>query len=220
MECLAAGRGISLPSSNTGMAKLAVRAVGGYARVRTQFKTPIGKFEGVEEALTRMGGNLYMMDATRTLTAARSTSARSPRCSRRIAKYHVTERARAGRSTTAWTSSAARASAWGRRTSSARAYMQHAGRDHGRGRQHPDAQPDHLRPGRDPLPSVRAEGDRRDARGGPRRGVDRLRRGAVRPHPLHAVEPRAHARHGPHRLAFRRACRPTSRRRRGATTSS
>jgi len=34
-------------------------------RVRTQFKTPIGKFEGVEEALARMGGNLYMMDATR-----------------------------------------------------------------------------------------------------------------------------------------------------------
>ena len=29
MECLAAGRGISLPSSNTGMAKLAVRATGG-----------------------------------------------------------------------------------------------------------------------------------------------------------------------------------------------
>ena len=39
MECLAAGRGISLPSSNTGMAKLAVRAIGGYARVRQQFKT-------------------------------------------------------------------------------------------------------------------------------------------------------------------------------------
>ena len=46
MECLAAGRGISLPSSATGMAKLAVRAVGGYARVRQQFKMPIGKFEG------------------------------------------------------------------------------------------------------------------------------------------------------------------------------
>ena len=69
MECLAAGRGISLPSSNTGMAKLAVRTTGAYARVRTQFKTPIGKFEGVEEALARMGGNLYMMDAARALTA-------------------------------------------------------------------------------------------------------------------------------------------------------
>jgi acyl-CoA dehydrogenase len=79
MECLAAGRGISLPSSATGMAKLAVRAVGGYARVRRQFKTPIGKFEGIEEALTRMGGNLYMMDAARTLTAAAIDLPRSPR---------------------------------------------------------------------------------------------------------------------------------------------
>ena len=32
MECLAAGRSISLPSSNTGMAKLTARAVGAYAR--------------------------------------------------------------------------------------------------------------------------------------------------------------------------------------------
>src|SRR4030095_7777128 len=78
MECLAAGRGISLPSSATGMAKLAVRAVGGYARVREQFKTPIGKFEGIEEALTRMGGNLYMMDATRMLTAAAIDLAQKP----------------------------------------------------------------------------------------------------------------------------------------------
>ena len=54
VECLAAGRGISLPSLATGMSKMIVRATGGYARVRSQFKTPIGKFEGVEEALARM----------------------------------------------------------------------------------------------------------------------------------------------------------------------
>jgi hypothetical protein len=45
--------------------------------VRTQFKVPIGKFEGVEEALTRIGGNLYMMDATRKLTVAAIDAARS-----------------------------------------------------------------------------------------------------------------------------------------------
>ncbi len=94
MECLAAGRGISLPSSNTGMSILAVRAVGGYARVRTQFKTAIGKFEGVEEALTRMGGNLYMIDATRTLTAAAIDRGEKPSVISAIAKYHITERAR------------------------------------------------------------------------------------------------------------------------------
>ena len=94
MECLAAGRGISLPSSGTGMAKLAVRATGGYARVRTQFKTPIGCFEGVEEALTRMGGNLYMMDATRMLTAAAIDLGEKPGVLSGITKLHLTERGR------------------------------------------------------------------------------------------------------------------------------
>jgi acyl-CoA dehydrogenase len=94
MECLAAGRGISLPSSNTGMAMLAVRTVGGYARVRTQFRTPIGKFEGVEEPLARMGGNLYMMDATRMLTVSAIELGEKPGVLSAIAKYHITERAR------------------------------------------------------------------------------------------------------------------------------
>jgi acyl-CoA dehydrogenase len=94
MESLAAGRGISLPSSSTGMAKLAVRATGGYARVRTQFKTPIGKFEGVEEALARMGGNLYMMDATRMLTALAVDLGEKPAVPSAIAKFHLTDRAR------------------------------------------------------------------------------------------------------------------------------
>jgi acyl-CoA dehydrogenase len=94
MECLAAGRGISLPSSATGMAKLAVQATGGYARVRAQFKTPIGKFEGIEEALTRMGGNLYMMDATRVLTATAVDQGEKPAVISGIAKLHLTQRGR------------------------------------------------------------------------------------------------------------------------------
>jgi len=94
MECLAAGRGISLPSSNTGMAKLTVRATGAYARVRTQFKTPIGRFEGIEEALTRMGGNLYVMDAARALTATIVDRGEKPAVLSGIAKLHITGRNR------------------------------------------------------------------------------------------------------------------------------
>ncbi|MCX7166205.1 MAG: acyl-CoA dehydrogenase [Rhodocyclales bacterium] len=94
MECLAAGRSISLPSSNTGMAKLAVRATGGYARVRAQFKTAIGKFEGIEEPLARMGGNTYMMDAARTMTAGAIDLGEKPSVVSAIVKYHVTERTR------------------------------------------------------------------------------------------------------------------------------
>ena len=94
MECLAAGRAISLPSASTGMAKLAVRATGGYARVRTQFKTPIARFEGVEEPLARMGGTLYCMDAVRRVTAAAVDRGEKPAVLSAVSKYHLTERAR------------------------------------------------------------------------------------------------------------------------------
>ena len=94
MESLAAGRSISLPGSNTGMQKLTARAVGGYARVRYQFKTAIGKFEGVEEALTRIGANTYMCDAARVFTAGAIDLGEKPSVVSAIVKYHVTERAR------------------------------------------------------------------------------------------------------------------------------
>ncbi|GAB3358554.1 acyl-CoA dehydrogenase [Giesbergeria giesbergeri] len=94
MECLAAGRSISLPSSNTGMAQMAARTVGGYARVRSQFKMAVGKFEGVEEALTRIGAYTYMMDAVRKMTAGAVDLGEKPSVVSAIAKYHVTERAR------------------------------------------------------------------------------------------------------------------------------
>lgn len=94
MECLAAGRSISLPSSNTGMAQMTARAVGGYARVRSQFKMAVGKFEGVEEGLTRIGAYTYMMDAVRKMTAGAVDLGEKPSVVSAIAKYHVTERAR------------------------------------------------------------------------------------------------------------------------------
>jgi acyl-CoA dehydrogenase len=94
MECLAAGRSISLPSSACGYAKLAARATGAYARVRSQFKTAIGKFEGIEEALARIGGNLYMMDAARMMTAGAVDQGERPSVISAICKYHLTERGR------------------------------------------------------------------------------------------------------------------------------
>jgi len=94
MECLAAGRAISLPSSNVGMAKIAVRGTGAYAAMRRQFRTAVGKFEGVQEALGRMGGNLYVMDAARRLSAQAVDLGEKPSVISAIAKYHITERAR------------------------------------------------------------------------------------------------------------------------------
>ena len=95
MECLAAGRSISLPASATGTSKLAARTSGAYARVRTQFKLPTGKLEGVEEALARIGGNTYMMDAARKLTAQSVDRGEKSSVISAIVKYHCTERGRA-----------------------------------------------------------------------------------------------------------------------------
>jgi acyl-CoA dehydrogenase len=94
MGCLAAGRSISLPTSSVGGAKGLARATGAYARVRSQFKTPIGKLEGVEEALGRIAANCYMMDATRMMTAGAVDLGEKPAVISAIAKYHMTERAR------------------------------------------------------------------------------------------------------------------------------
>jgi len=70
MECLSAGRAISLPSSAAGGAQAAALASGAYARVRKQFNMPIGKFEGIEEPLARIAGNTYMIDAALMMTVA------------------------------------------------------------------------------------------------------------------------------------------------------
>ncbi len=94
MNCLAAGRAISLPATSVGAAKLAARTSGAYGRVRTQFKTPIGYFEGVEEALARIAGNTYMMDAARVMTAGAVDLGEKPSVVSAIVKYHLTERGR------------------------------------------------------------------------------------------------------------------------------
>ncbi len=94
MGCLAAGRSISLPTSSVGGAKGLARITGAYARVRSQFKMPIGKLEGVEEALGRIAANCYMMDGVRIMTAGAVDLGEKPAVISAIAKYHMTERAR------------------------------------------------------------------------------------------------------------------------------
>src|SRR6185436_3429421 len=70
VECLSAGRGISLPALSTAAGQSAYRMVGAYARIRRQFKVAIGKFEGVQEATGRIAANTYTLEALRILTAS------------------------------------------------------------------------------------------------------------------------------------------------------
>ena len=91
MNCLSVGRAISLPALGTGAGKHASRVTGAYGRVRKQFRVPIGKFEGVEEALARIGGLTYRMDAARRLTAGALDRGEKPSVLSAILKYHCTE---------------------------------------------------------------------------------------------------------------------------------
>ena len=62
--------------------------------MRSQFKTPIGKLEGVEEALGRIAANCYMMESVRVMTAGAVDLGEKPAVISAIAKYHMTERVR------------------------------------------------------------------------------------------------------------------------------
>lgn len=94
MECLAAGRGISLPASATATAKMMARIAGSYAATRKQFGLPIGKFEGIEEPLARIGGKAYMLEAGRRMTCGGLDDGAKPAVVTAIAKYSFTELAR------------------------------------------------------------------------------------------------------------------------------
>jgi acyl-CoA dehydrogenase len=91
VECLSVGRAISLPSNATGGVRAAVASVGAYARMRKQFGLAIARFEGVEEALARIGGLTYATAALSRATAAAVDRGEKPAVPSAIAKYHATE---------------------------------------------------------------------------------------------------------------------------------
>ncbi len=94
VECLSVGRAITLPSNSAGVMKSTALATGAYSRIRRQFKLPIGKMEGVEEALARIGGNAYLMDAVTTMSTGAIDLGEKPSVISAIAKYHLTEKMR------------------------------------------------------------------------------------------------------------------------------
>ena len=93
-ECLSIGRSITLPSTSSGGGKSAAVVSGAYARIRKQFGLSVGRFEGVEEALARIGGKAYVTSALAQATAAAVDRGEKPAVPSAIAKYHCTTMAR------------------------------------------------------------------------------------------------------------------------------
>jgi acyl-CoA dehydrogenase len=94
MECLAAGRAISLPSSATAGAKAMLRFTTAYGRIRKQFGLPVARMEGIEEPLARMIETAYVNEAARAVTAAMVARGEKPSVISALMKYQTTERMR------------------------------------------------------------------------------------------------------------------------------
>ena len=93
IECLGAGRGVSLPSLATAGSEMCYLNVGAYARIRRQFNMEIGKFEGVQEATAEIASGAYTLEAMRQLVT-RGLDDGAPSVLTAMAKYHATERMR------------------------------------------------------------------------------------------------------------------------------
>ena len=94
MECLAAGRSISLPSMTAANAKRVTLATAAYARIRRQFNTYLSNFEGVQEVLARMAGYAYATEALRLFTISYLDQGETPAVGSAISKLHATEMSR------------------------------------------------------------------------------------------------------------------------------
>ncbi|MFN7905359.1 MAG: acyl-CoA dehydrogenase domain-containing protein, partial [Pseudobdellovibrionaceae bacterium] len=91
MECLAAGRGISLPAQATGGAKFVSRVVSAHGLIRKQFGVSIGRFKGIEEPMARIGGRAYALEAMRKFTLGALDQGIKPPVITALQKYYSTE---------------------------------------------------------------------------------------------------------------------------------
>jgi len=91
VELLAVGRAITLPSSAAGGSQAASWASGAYTQLRKQFGLPIARFDGVGEALARIGGHTYILNAAVSVTAGAIDQGEKPAVPSAILKYHCTE---------------------------------------------------------------------------------------------------------------------------------
>ena len=91
MDCLSAGRGISLPAQSTGGAKLATAVTSAHSMIRQQFGVSIGQFEGVEVPLAHLGGMTYALEGMRRYTLGALDKGIKPPVITAIAKHYATE---------------------------------------------------------------------------------------------------------------------------------
>ena len=94
MECLAVGRGVSLPATANGSSKFVTQSILNYINIRKQFNMNIGNMEAVKEKLIDMYMNTWIIHTSVKLTNHILDSGSTPSVITAIMKQQTTERAR------------------------------------------------------------------------------------------------------------------------------
>ena len=92
MECLAAGRGVSLPASSLGACLASTYGITGYSNLRKQFNIPLQNMQGVQEKLWTVVYNTMVIDSSIRLTNALLDGGAKPSVLSAIMKQQTTER--------------------------------------------------------------------------------------------------------------------------------
>ena len=94
MDCLSAGRGISLPATANASSKVATFGIINYAKVRSQFNMPLSKMEAIKEKINTMVFNTWIIQSSIDLTNDILDNGNSPAVLSAIMKQQTTERGR------------------------------------------------------------------------------------------------------------------------------
>jgi acyl-CoA dehydrogenase len=94
MECLAVGRGVSLPATANGSSKFITQSIMNYINIRKQFNMNIGNMEAVKEKFIDMYLNTWIIHTSVKLTNHILDTGSTPSVITAIMKQQTTERAR------------------------------------------------------------------------------------------------------------------------------
>ena len=94
MECLAVGRGVSLPATANASSKMVTTAMLSYIKHRHQFKIPLSKMEGVQEKFLNMFVQTWIIQSSVEYTNYILDTGATPSVLTAIMKQQTTERAR------------------------------------------------------------------------------------------------------------------------------
>ena len=94
MECLSAGRGVSLPATANASSKVAAFGIHHYIQIREQFKMPIGKMEAIQEKVNKIFFNTWIIQSSVDMTNDILDNGEHPAVLSAIMKQQCTERGR------------------------------------------------------------------------------------------------------------------------------